>query len=259
MTEAELERLDKRVSLVLPILNERQRRLYLAAEALTDQEANLSQLSRISGVSRTTISSGIRELQEEDDSQPSAVYSVRKSGAGRKKIDEEFPDLPYELEALTEREGKYNELLLWCGLSIREIREELKKTGHWIGRTTVANALQENGFLYHDTDGDLDRLMDALKEAEEPGTAAIDLEIVGKPTEPLPGKVWGFIQNWWNTDRVIVVSSLPEAEAESFPGIRYFRYPTGHMKWRQRKLSATLRVVEPNGNIVRCMLWQVNE
>ena len=257
MTEAEIERLDKRVSLVLPILNERQRRLYLAAEAMTDTEGSLSQLSRISGVSRTTIASGIKELQEDGD-ETSAAYSVRKSGAGRKKIDEEFPDLLFVLEELMEKAGRTDSLLIWCGMSIREIRAVLKQTGHWIGRTTVSNALQNSGYLYHDTGGDLDQLMDILQMINRPGMSVIDLEIIGKPTEPLPDKIWGFIRNWWKTDQVIVVSSLPDREAEGVSGIRYFRYPTGYMKWKQRKLCATLRVEEQDGNLVRCMLWQVN-
>ena len=58
--EQVLEQLDKRIALMLPLLNERQRRLYLAAEALTSDRNSVSMISSISGVSRNTITAGIK-------------------------------------------------------------------------------------------------------------------------------------------------------------------------------------------------------
>ena len=60
--------LQLRINTMLPELNERQRRLFLAAEAKTIGYGGITKVSRISGVSRVTITQGIYELEEDDRS-----------------------------------------------------------------------------------------------------------------------------------------------------------------------------------------------
>jgi len=71
---------------MLPLLNEKQKRLYLASEAEAIGYGGISQVSRISGVSRVTISQGIRELKSENAAETKTEVS-RKKGGGRKKND----------------------------------------------------------------------------------------------------------------------------------------------------------------------------
>lgn len=47
---------------MLPLLDERQRRLYLANEAKAIGYGGISQVSRISGISRVTITLGMAEI-----------------------------------------------------------------------------------------------------------------------------------------------------------------------------------------------------
>jgi len=61
--------LNEKLRKVLTILDERQRRLYLASEALILGRGGPTKISKLTGVSRITINSGILELQalnEED-------------------------------------------------------------------------------------------------------------------------------------------------------------------------------------------------
>ncbi|MCL2135195.1 MAG: ISAzo13 family transposase, partial [Candidatus Bathyarchaeota archaeon] len=49
----------KRIRNTIPLLNERQRRLYLANEAKTIGHGGITQVSKISGISRVTITNGL--------------------------------------------------------------------------------------------------------------------------------------------------------------------------------------------------------
>jgi DNA-directed RNA polymerase specialized sigma24 family protein len=57
----------QRIKAMLPVLNERQRRLFLASEAKAFGFGGISEISRISGgVSRVTITLGVKELETDD-------------------------------------------------------------------------------------------------------------------------------------------------------------------------------------------------
>ena len=259
--EYSLEQLDKRIALMMPLLNERQRRLYLAAETMTSEKGSISVISNISGVSRNTIAAGIRELQGfDDDDESSTLQSVRKRGAGRKKIHDEFPELNGVLRQLLCERGISNEFFSWSRMSIREIREVLKEKGYWVGRTTVANMLQEMGYMYYDSEGTSEELYDAMREARQKNIPIIDLEIVGVIHDHLPNRVWEFVRNWWKSDQVMVVSSLPASGVKTPQSIIYYPYPAGYIRWESRKICATLRPPEAEGeNELRCLFWQLCE
>ncbi len=259
--EQVLEQLDKRIALMLPLLNERQRRLYLAAEALTSDRNSVSMISSISGVSRNTITAGIKELQESDEENESAsLQEVRKRGAGRKKIHEEFPELNSKIRELISERGASNAYFSWCGLSIRQFREILKEKDYWIGRSTVAGLLQEMGYMYYDTAGDQEELFSALQEAHQNGIPIIDMEVSGRILEHLPNRIWEFIKNWWKAEKALVVSTVPLEQVTPPKGISYYAYPSGYMRWESRKICATIRPPEGNmENDLRCMFWQIGE
>ncbi|MDR0645387.1 MAG: ISAzo13 family transposase, partial [Treponema sp.] len=54
--------MEKRIQRMMPLLDERQKRLYLANEALSYGRGGISLVNRISGMSRTTITKAIGEL-----------------------------------------------------------------------------------------------------------------------------------------------------------------------------------------------------
>ena len=76
--------IEKRIKKLMPLLNEKQRRIYLATEAESLGYGGISKISRISGVSRVTITQGMKELKVEEAT-VRVEESVRKKGGGRKK------------------------------------------------------------------------------------------------------------------------------------------------------------------------------
>ena len=80
----ELSEIQNRYKLLKPFLNEKARRLFLAAEARTIGWGGIDRVSKATGVSSDTISKGCRELAEE----PEVIESgkIRKPGGGRKRL-----------------------------------------------------------------------------------------------------------------------------------------------------------------------------
>lgn len=72
--------------MMLPHLNERQKRLFLASEAIDYGRGGIAEVIRISGASRNTIKRGISELKNREMSES----KVRKSGGGRKIVEDKY-------------------------------------------------------------------------------------------------------------------------------------------------------------------------
>src|SRR3990172_4894633 len=94
--------LTEKLAAILPHLNEKQRRLLLAAEARALGHGGVSRVARAAGVSRPTIQKALYELQEP----VSAGGRIRKAGGGRKKARERDPELLSELEALVDPDSR---------------------------------------------------------------------------------------------------------------------------------------------------------
>ena len=132
--------LRQKLSLFWPYLNERSRRLVAAAEALQLGRGGVSCLSRLSGLSRVTITKGIHELG--DESVP--LSRLRREGAGRPSLLKADPNLPEVLEALMEpltREDP-DSPLRWTCKSTRALARELANQGRSISHEKVAQYLR---------------------------------------------------------------------------------------------------------------------
>src|SRR3712207_2248589 len=82
-------------------LNERQRRLWAAAEAKALGYGGVSLVARATGVSRRAIHQGLAELVP-GAADPLPVGRVRRPGAGRTPLTRRQPGLLAALEALVE-------------------------------------------------------------------------------------------------------------------------------------------------------------
>ena len=82
-----------------PVLNERTRRLWAAAEAEAVGHGGIALVARATGMSRTRIARGIEELSSED---PLDGGRTRRAGGGRKRIVDTDPTLVSDLDALLE-------------------------------------------------------------------------------------------------------------------------------------------------------------
>jgi transposase len=138
----------KRFELLAPLLNERQLRLYLAAEALVLGRGGISLASQATGISRPTITIGCKELLAQGTQGVAAstpAVRVRKKGGGRKRTIDVDETLRDDLEGLIEpvTRGDPESPLRWTAKSVRNLADELKKMGHKTSHRMVAELLHE--------------------------------------------------------------------------------------------------------------------
>ena len=137
------------ISTILPILNEKQRRIYLASQALLIGHGGIKQVSEASGISDKTISRGIQEYKSGDlGTSPISPGQIRQEGGGRKSLIEKDPALLDALLRLVDGDTYGNPMnpLRWTTKSLRHIEGELKKSGFKISYKSVGNILEEQGF-----------------------------------------------------------------------------------------------------------------
>nr|MDA3818549.1 ISAzo13 family transposase [Prolixibacteraceae bacterium] len=132
-----------RIEAVLPILNEHQKRVYLAAEAKSYGWGGKSKIAKFSSVSRKTITKGVRELQEEENI--SKQDCIRKKGGGRKKLTDHDPKLLQTIEDIVSPHTLGNPMnpLIWTSKSLRKISKTLLDRGVNISHEMVRKCLME--------------------------------------------------------------------------------------------------------------------
>lgn len=137
----------ERIKTMLPLLTEKQKRIFLATEAKAIGYGGISQISRISGVSRVTIAQGLKELENPNEETLNTERSRRKGG-GRNKIEKIYPDIKAELEKLLEpyTKGNPETPLKWTSKSMRNLEKSLRNKGYEISDTTIAELLKDMGF-----------------------------------------------------------------------------------------------------------------
>ncbi|MCL2775538.1 MAG: ISAzo13 family transposase [Oscillospiraceae bacterium] len=136
--------MEQRIKMMLPHLNEKQKRLFLASEAIEYGRGGIAETIRLSGVSRNTIKRGIDELQR-------GVITdgkVRKSGGGRKIIEEKNPEIEEAIHKIIDNStyGNPERVLSYTIESFRKIAEELNKQGIQVGYVTVGEILESMGY-----------------------------------------------------------------------------------------------------------------
>ena len=132
--------LRRKLAAILPLMNEKQRRVIAAAEAQSYGRGGIQTVARITGMSRQTIYRGLSDLQTGAVSQ-----RIRGPGGGRKRLGEHQPDLVKKLEALIEPgvRGDPQSTLRWTTLSTRKLEAALQQDGQQISYHSVANLLHE--------------------------------------------------------------------------------------------------------------------
>jgi hypothetical protein len=127
--------------------DERSRRLWAAAEALSAGRGGVSAVSRVTGISRTTIYQGIREIGKPEELQPDSG-KIRSVGAGRKSTAVTNPGLLTDLNALVEpvTRGDPESALRWTCKSLRSLAAELVTMGHSVCHEVVGKLLREMGY-----------------------------------------------------------------------------------------------------------------
>jgi transposase len=131
---------------MLPLLDERQKRLFLASMAVTYGHGGVKKVCEISGSSPHTVIKGKKELGRDDVQN---TQRVRKSGGGRKRLDEEHPNLPSWIEEIVS-DGTYGNPenpLLWTTKSLRHIQDAvLQKHKVYIAFKSIGAQLKKLGY-----------------------------------------------------------------------------------------------------------------
>jgi hypothetical protein len=140
------DQLALKFEVLLPHLNERQRRLLLAAEARLLGHGGVRAVAQVAGVSESTVREGVFELEEGQDPFPDG--RARRQGGGRKSAEELDVGLVPALLALVEPDerGDPESPLRWTTKSLRHLAAELTRQGHRVSAPTVGRLLRVAGF-----------------------------------------------------------------------------------------------------------------
>jgi hypothetical protein len=139
----------EKLDLLAPLFDEQTRRLWAAAEAQVLGRSGISLVARATGLSRTTIHQGLKDLVELRETKGlEKKKRIRAVGGGRKPIDEYDPTLRRDLELLVDpvTRGDPESPLRWTCKSTRQLAAALVEQGHVVGRQKVADLLAELGY-----------------------------------------------------------------------------------------------------------------
>ena len=126
-------------------LDERGRRRWAAAEAISLGWGGIAAVAQATGLSDRTVRNGIRELKNEN---PKRGTRQRSPGAGRRPRETEQPSLSATLERLVEpvTRGDPRSPLRWTCKTTRTLAKELHRQGFVISHAKVGKLLKQKGY-----------------------------------------------------------------------------------------------------------------
>jgi transposase len=141
----DVKALRRKYRLLRPTLDERMRRLFVAAEAKALGRRGVTALHQATGLAHATIRRGIREL---DAGTSPGEGRVRRAGAGRKRRVDQDRELRGALRRLVDpvTRGDPESSLRWCALGTRRLARTLTAEGHPVSHRIVATLLHEMGY-----------------------------------------------------------------------------------------------------------------
>jgi hypothetical protein len=145
-----MEAVRTKYQLLQPLMTERLRRQWAACEAESLGRGGVRVVAEATGLSRTTIWAGRRELRRRAD-QPRddlAPERVRAPGGGRHLVEQNDAVILTDVRALVESStrGDPQSPLCWTSKSTRRLAEELRSRGHVVSHQTVATLLDDLGY-----------------------------------------------------------------------------------------------------------------
>ena len=133
-----------------PLLDERTRRLWAALEARAVGRGGITRVAEATGLSRSTIRAGLRDLETSStpDEENRARTRLRREGAGRKPLMDHDPKLLEALEALVDPVTRGDPMgpLRWTCKSATRLATELQGQGHAVSERTVNRLLHSLGY-----------------------------------------------------------------------------------------------------------------
>jgi hypothetical protein len=145
---AAIERTRRKFQALTVVMDERMRRQWAAAEAIELGWGGICHVANATGISRTTILAGVRELKAQEAMEVFPSPGIRRPGGGRKLLVETDPGLWDALDALVDpmTRGHPETPLRWTCKSTRQLAEELTRQHHPVSDRTVACLLYAAGY-----------------------------------------------------------------------------------------------------------------
>jgi hypothetical protein len=143
-----VERIRRKYEMLAPEMDERRRRQWAAAESRELGWGGVSLVASATGLSRPTITVGMKELDLSPKQRALDAARIRRPGGGRKRAVVVDAGLIAALDALIDpvTRGDPKSPLRWTCKSTRRLAEELTRQQHPVGPRTVAKLLQEAGY-----------------------------------------------------------------------------------------------------------------
>jgi hypothetical protein len=134
-------------AVLLPQLDERQRRLLLGAEAIALGRGGISAVAAASGMSRPSVTRGVAEVNA-GGNDAAVPDRVRQPGGGRKSLTETDPGIVAALDALVDPETRGDPMspLRWTTKSTRNLADALTAAGHPVSHVRVGELLHAQGY-----------------------------------------------------------------------------------------------------------------
>jgi hypothetical protein len=215
-------RVRRKYRVVAPELDERRRRQWAAAEAREIGYGGVSVVARATGLARSTIHAGLRDVRASLRQRVRAAERVRRAGGGRRPLTTSDPALLTALFALIEptTRGDPESPLRWTCKSTTQLADALTEQRHPVSPRTVATLLKGAGYSlqanrktregtsHPDRDAQFRYLTGLITEGHQQGQATISVdtkkkELVGdfknggrewRPHgQPLPVRIHDFL------------------------------------------------------------------
>jgi len=141
-------RLRRKYRMVAPELDERRRRQWAAAEARELGHGGVSLVARATGLARSTIYAGLRDVQASRHQRRPVAERIRRTGGGRRPLTTTDPALVAALLALIEptTRGDPESPLQWTCKSTTQLAATLTRQRHPVSPRTVATLLKGAGY-----------------------------------------------------------------------------------------------------------------
>ena len=183
VTEAALSRM---FATVLPLLDERQRRMLAGAQSQALGRGGTTLVTRVAGMSRTTVRKAVAEAAAGVD----PLAPIRRPGAGRKRLVSKDPQLLTLLDAMVEPTSRGDPMcpLRWTSKSTGNLADALVAAGHRVSPDTVgrllvgmdyslqANAKQLEGAQHEDRDAQFAYLSKQVADHLRTGDPVISVD-----------------------------------------------------------------------------------
>jgi transposase len=131
-------------------MTERMSRHWAASEALALSRGGITLVAQATGLSRTTITVGIRELRQPPSPSGQSLdpQRSRRPGGGRPMLETDDATLLRDLEQLVDPATRGDPMspLRWTCKSTRQLARALHDQGHGVSHQTVATLLRDLGY-----------------------------------------------------------------------------------------------------------------